>query len=93
MTPRMIPAQSLFSSPDPFEDSELPQLTERQEYILSLIVREYIREGQPVGSKTLVERSDLGVSSATVRNEMGVLEQHRLIYAPYTSAGADVYGA
>lgn len=83
----MIPAQSLFSSPDPFEDSELPQLTERQEYILSLIVREYIREGQPVGSKTLVERSDLGVSSATVRNEMGVLEQHRLIYAPYTSAG------
>ncbi len=65
----------------------LPQLTERQEYILSLIVREYIRTAQPVGSKALVEHFDLGFSSATVRNEMGVLEAHGLIYAPHTSAG------
>ncbi len=73
--------------PQPEDESALPELTERQEYILSLVVREYIREAQPVGSKTVVEQSDLGVSSATVRNEMGVLEQHGLIYAPHTSAG------
>jgi heat-inducible transcriptional repressor len=71
------------SSPPP----DLPLLSERQEYILSLIVREYIHDAQPVGSKTLVEAFDLGVSSATVRNDMVMLEQHGLIYAPHTSAG------
>lgn len=65
----------------------LPELTERQEMILSLVVREYIQDAQPVGSKTLVEQFDLGVSSATVRNEMVNLEQKGLIYAPHTSAG------
>ena len=67
--------------------AKLPDLTERQEIILSLIVREYIRDAQPVGSKLLVEEFDVGVSSATVRNDMVVLEQHGLIYAPHTSAG------
>lgn len=71
----------------PGDDLRLPDLTPRQEMILSLIVREYIRVAQPVGSKSLVERFDLGISSATVRNEMTVLEQHGLIYAPHTSAG------
>ncbi len=66
---------------------ELPALTERQENLLSLIVHEYIRAGQPVGSKVLVEKFNLGISSATVRNEMGELEQYGLIYAPHTSAG------
>ncbi|MBN1200744.1 MAG: heat-inducible transcription repressor HrcA [Anaerolineae bacterium] len=76
------------SSNQPATNSlELPDLTERQEYILSLIVREYIRDPQPVASKTLVDLFDLGVSSATVRNEMVLLEQHGLIYAPHTSAG------
>lgn len=69
------------------EPSDLPALSERQEQILALIVQEYIRNPQPVGSKSLVEDFGLGVSSATVRNEMGVLEQHGLIYAPHTSAG------
>jgi heat-inducible transcriptional repressor len=69
------------------EKSELPALTERQEYLLSLIVHEYIRAGQPVGSKVLVDKFNLGISSATVRNEMGALEQSGLIYAPHTSAG------
>jgi len=71
----------------PGSTQALPHLTERQEMILSLIVREYIQNGQPVGSKTLVEQYDLGISSATVRNEMVALEQHGLIYAPHTSAG------
>jgi heat-inducible transcriptional repressor len=75
------------SDPVPTGDPDTLELTERQERILSLIVREYIRTAQPVGSKTLVEQSDLGVSSATVRNEMALLEQHGLIYAPHTSAG------
>lgn len=72
---------------DPSPKDALPALTERQQLILSLIVREYIRTGQPVGSKTLVEHFDLGISSATVRNEMGALEQHGLVFAPHTSAG------
>jgi heat-inducible transcriptional repressor len=71
----------------PSDNAPLPDLSERQEAVLSLIVREYIRTVQPVGSKTLVERFDLGVSSATVRNDMVALEQHGLIYAPHTSAG------
>lgn len=80
------------SSPNPptsttDEGNELPKLTERQELILSLIVREHIRDPQPIGSKTLVEQFKLGVSSATVRNEMAILEQYGLIYAPHTSAG------
>ena len=50
-------------------------------------MREYIRTGQPVGSKALVDQFNLGISSATVRNEMGALEQRGLIYAPHTSAG------
>ena len=69
------------------DNNQIPPITERQEYILDLIVREHIRTGEPVGSKTLVERFDLGFSSATVRNEMVALEQHGLIYAPHTSAG------
>jgi heat-inducible transcriptional repressor len=72
--------------PEP-PDTDLPQLSERQEMVLSLIVREYIQHGQPIGSKTLVEQFDLDVSSATVRNDMGVLEEQGLIYAPHTSAG------
>jgi heat-inducible transcriptional repressor len=71
----------------PAQGPDLPDLTERQEYVLSLIVREYIRDPEPVGSKTLVERFELAVSSATVRNDMVALEQQGLIYAPHTSAG------
>lgn len=71
----------------PIDGDDLPVLTERQEVILSLVVREYIRNPQPVASKVLVEQFNLGVSSATVRNEMTILEQHGLIFAPHTSAG------
>ncbi len=50
-------------------------LTERQKTILFLVVREYIDSGQPVGSKSLVKNFQLGVSSATVRNEMRALTE------------------
>jgi heat-inducible transcriptional repressor len=79
--------QSDITPHDKATSAPLPNLTERQELILSLIVREYIQAAQPVGSQTLVKEFDIGVSSATVRNDMGVLEQHELIYAPHTSAG------
>lgn len=72
---------------NPDESGALPDLTERQEQILSLIVREYIRLAQPIASRTLAEAYELGVSSATIRNEMAILEEHGLVYAPHTSAG------
>ncbi|MBN2303063.1 MAG: heat-inducible transcription repressor HrcA, partial [Anaerolineae bacterium] len=82
----MTDSPTLTPTPIPQPDA-LPELTERQETILSLVVREYVRDAQPVGSKSLVERFNLDVSSATVRNDMGILEEYGLIYAPHTSAG------
>lgn len=63
------------------------QLSERQEYILGLMVRCYIETGQPVGSKTLVERFNLDVSSATVRNELALLDEYGYLHQMHTSAG------
>jgi heat-inducible transcriptional repressor len=63
------------------------QLTNRQQNILWATVRHYIATAEPVGSKALVEEYDLGVSSATIRNVMGVLEKSGLLYQPHTSAG------
>lgn len=69
------------------DDAQLPQLTRRQEEILSLIVRAYTQTPEPISSKYLVETFDLSVSTATVRNEMSVLEELGYITAPHTSAG------
>ncbi|MBD2625334.1 heat-inducible transcriptional repressor HrcA [Trichormus variabilis] len=63
------------------------QLTNRQQHILWAIIRHYIATAEPVGSKALIEEFDLGVSSATIRNVMGVLEKSGLVYQPHTSAG------
>lgn len=65
----------------------MPELTERQETILALIIHEYIDSAQPVGSKSLVEHYGLGVSSATVRAEMGLLTDEGMLRQPHTSAG------
>jgi heat-inducible transcriptional repressor len=62
-------------------------LTERQENILGLMVRNYIRSGKAMGSETLVERYDLGVSPATVRNELAVLDDLGYLTQLHTSAG------
>ncbi|HKP19865.1 MAG TPA: heat-inducible transcriptional repressor HrcA [Gaiellaceae bacterium] len=64
-----------------------PDLTERQREILIRVVEEYVATGQPVGSKHLVERSGMRVSSATVRNELAELERLGLLTHPHTSAG------
>ena len=69
------------------DDSQLPELTRRQEEILSLIIRTYTQKPEPVSSKQLVESAALGVSSATIRNEMAVLEELGYVAAPHTSAG------
>ncbi|BAZ14284.1 heat-inducible transcription repressor HrcA [Calothrix sp. NIES-4071] len=63
------------------------QLTNRQQHILWATVRHYIATAEPVGSKALLEEFNLGVSSATIRNVMGVLEKAGLLYQPHTSAG------
>ncbi|MBF2064186.1 MAG: heat-inducible transcriptional repressor HrcA [Calothrix sp. C42_A2020_038] len=63
------------------------QLTNRQQHILWATVRHYIATAEPVGSKALLEEFNLGVSSATIRNVMGVLEKAGLLYQPHISAG------
>jgi heat-inducible transcriptional repressor len=51
------------------------------------VVEEYVRTGEPVGSETISERSELAVSSATIRNEMAALEELGYLTHPHTSAG------
>ena len=62
-------------------------LGERKQHILAAIIEEYIRTGEPVGSKVVVERLDHAVSSATVRNEMADLAAKGYLEQPHTSAG------
>jgi heat-inducible transcriptional repressor len=62
-------------------------LTERQERILDLVIRTYIETGMPVGSHTLVDRFEMNVSSATVRNELSALGELGYLVQLHTSAG------
>ncbi|MFB9569982.1 heat-inducible transcriptional repressor HrcA [Saccharopolyspora hordei] len=60
---------------------------ERRFEVLRAIVADYVATKEPVGSKALVDRHNLGVSSATVRNDMAALEEEGFIVQPHTSAG------
>jgi len=62
-------------------------LDDRKAAILRAVVEEYIQTAQPVGSAHVARLGDLSVSSATVRNEMGVLEREGYLAQPHTSAG------
>jgi heat-inducible transcriptional repressor len=62
-------------------------LSERRLQVLRAIVQDYVGTEEPVGSKALTERHNLGVSPATVRNDMAVLEDEGFIAQPHTSAG------
>lgn len=62
-------------------------LSKRQEHLLGLLIRVYTEDGQPVGSKTLVRRYRLGISSATVRNELASLDEKGYLTQPHTSGG------
>lgn len=55
--------------------------------VLHAIVGDYVASNEPVGSKTIVERHHFGVSAATIRNDMALLEEEELIVAPHTSSG------
>jgi heat-inducible transcriptional repressor len=62
-------------------------LDDRKSAILRALVSHYVTTGEPVASKTLVERFKLGISPATARHEMGLLEEGGFIFQPHTSAG------
>jgi heat-inducible transcriptional repressor len=64
-------------------------LGERQKLILALVIRDYIENAQPIGSKTLVDKYGLTISPATVRNEMSVLTEAGMLRQPHTSAGRE----
>lgn len=61
--------------------------TDRRLEILRAIVDEYVHTQEPVGSKAIADKRALGISPATIRNEMAVLEEEGLITQPHTSAG------
>ncbi|MBS0001727.1 MAG: heat-inducible transcriptional repressor HrcA [Thioalkalivibrio sp.] len=63
------------------------QLDTRARTLLRTLIESYIRDGQPVGSRTLARISGLNVSPATIRNVMSDLEDLGLVHAPHTSAG------
>jgi heat-inducible transcriptional repressor len=65
----------------------MSELSDRQEKLLGLIIREYVDSAQPVGSNPLVEKYNLEYSSATVRNEMMALTEAGFLRQPHTSAG------
>lgn len=62
-------------------------LSDRRQRVLAALIQEYVARAIPVGSRTLTERYSLGVSPATVRNELSVLEDSGYITQPHTSAG------
>lgn len=62
-------------------------VSERGLQVLRAIVQDYVDTNEPVGSKTIVDRHQFGVSAATIRNDMALLEDEELIVAPHTSSG------
>ncbi len=62
-------------------------VSERSLDVLRVIVQDYVASREPVGSKSIVERHAFGVSAATIRNDMALLEEEDLIAAPHTSSG------
>jgi heat-inducible transcriptional repressor len=67
--------------------SGMGELSERQKFILALVVHEYARTAAPVGSRYLVENYHLDMSPATVRNELAALTEQGFLRQPHTSAG------
>ncbi len=62
-------------------------VTERGLQVLRAIVQDYVETHEPVGSRSIVDRHAFGVSAATIRNDMALLEDEELITAPHTSSG------
>jgi heat-inducible transcriptional repressor len=68
-------------------ESSEESLSERAQLLLKALIESYIRDGQPVGSRTLSRDSGLSLSSATIRNVMADLEELGFVVSPHTSAG------
>ena len=62
-------------------------LSERQLKILEAIINDYIQTAEPIGSRTIAKKYGMGISSATIRNEMSDLEDMGFITQPHTSSG------
>ena len=62
-------------------------VSDRALEVLRVIVQDYIDSKEPVASKAIADRHGFGVSAATIRNDMALLEEEELIAAPHTSAG------
>ncbi|RIK44167.1 MAG: heat-inducible transcription repressor HrcA [Chloroflexi bacterium] len=62
-------------------------LTERQRRLLHIVIQEYVHTAQPVGSQAVAQNYELGVGSATIRNDLAALERAGLLTHPHTSAG------
>jgi heat-inducible transcriptional repressor len=62
-------------------------VSQRGMEVLRAIVQDYVSSREPVGSKAIVDRHNFGVSAATIRNDMALLEEEELIVAPHTSSG------
>jgi heat-inducible transcriptional repressor len=71
----------------PKEERQMGSADDRRFEVLRAIVADFVTTKEPIGSKSLVERHNLGVSSATVRNDMAVLEAEGYIAQPHTSSG------
>src|SRR3989339_1916018 len=65
----------------------MPTLSERQAKLLQIIIEEYAKTAEPVGSETIVKKFDLGVSPATIRNEMVRLAEEGYLNKEYSSSG------
>ncbi len=65
----------------------MSDISDRAQYLLKVLVERHIRDGQPVGSRTLMEEAGLPVSAATIRNVMSDLEERGYLASPHTSAG------
>src|SRR3954464_5737296 len=65
----------------------LEELTNRERRVLDAVIRIYVETAEPAGSRTLSQRSGLGVSPATIRNTMSDLEEKGFLFHPHTSAG------
>ena len=63
-------------------------LSDRKIQILQAIINDYIETAEPVGSRTIAKKYNLGISSATIRNEMSDLEEMGLILQPHASSGS-----
>ena len=66
-------------------------LSLRERHVLSIIIQSYVVTAAPVGSRYITQHYNLGLSDATIRNVMAILEEEGYISQPHTSAGRTVY--